>query len=276
MFTRIIRFCLAHKILTLLGTLAMAAWGIYSFSRLPVDAIPDITNNQVQILTICPTLSTQEVERFVTIPIEQKVRNSPGIRELRSISRFGLSVITVVFEEDLPIYQARQIVQERLLQAVEEIPASFGRPELAPVSTGLGEILHYRIEALPGYENRYSAADLRIIQDWIIKRQLAGIEGVVEINSMGGDLRQFEIAVDPARLRALDLSLTELYDAVTRANQNTGAAYLERQADIYFIRAEGLARDTADIARIVVGRLFPCWCAMSPRCVSARPYATAP
>jgi heavy metal efflux system protein len=254
MFTRIIRFCLAHKILTLLGTFAMAAWGIYSFSRLPVDAIPDITNNQVQILTLCPTLSTQEVERFVTLPIEQQVRNSPGIRELRSISRFGLSVITVVFEEDLPIYQARQIVQERLLQASDEIPASFGRPELAPVSTGLGEILHYRIETLPGYEDRYSAADLRIIQDWIIKRQLAGIEGVVEINSMGGDLRQFEIAVDPARLRALDLSLTELYDAVTQANQNTGAAYMERQADIYFIRAEGLARDTEDISRIVVAR----------------------
>lgn len=254
MFTRIIRLCLAHKVLTLMGTLAMAAWGIYSFSRLPIDAIPDITNNQVQILTLCPTLSTQEVERFVTLPIEQQVRNSPGLKELRSISRFGLSVITVVFEEGLPILQARQIVQERLLQAADEIPPSFGRPELAPVSTGLGEILHYRIEALPGYADKYSAADLRIIQDWIIRRQLAGIEGVVEINTMGGDLRQFEIAADPARLRALDISLTELFDAVTQANQNTGAAYMERHADIYFIRAEGLARDTADISRIVVAR----------------------
>jgi cobalt-zinc-cadmium resistance protein CzcA len=257
MFSKIIGFSLQNKVLILLGTVGLMAWGVYSFSRLPIDAIPDITNNQVQILTVCPTLSTQEVERFVTMPIEQGVRNSPGIIELRSISRFGLSVVTVVFDEGMSIYQARQIIQERLQHVADEIPEAFGSPEMAPISTGLGEILHYSIEALPGFEDRYSASDLRTIQDWIVKRQLAGIEGVVEINSMGGHLKQYEIAVEPARLRAYDISLTTLYEAVSAANQNTGAAYMEKHTDLYFIRAEGLLRTTEEIGQIVIAQRGP-------------------
>lgn len=252
MFTGIIRFCLANKTLTLLGTLALIAWGIWSYTRLPIDAIPDITNNQVQILTLCPTLTTQEVEQFVTMPIEQEVRNSPGILEMRSISRFGLSVITVVFQDDVPIYQARQIINERIQRAAEHIPTQFGQPEMAPVSTGLGEILHYRLDVLPGYEDRYTPMALRTIQDWIVKRQLSGIPGVVEINSFGGFLKQYEIAADPGLLRARDVSLGELYAAVAASNANTGGAYMEKQSDLYFIRTEGLAHRVEDIEQIVV------------------------
>ena len=157
MFSSIIRFSLRHKLLVLAGALVIMAWGLYSFSRLPIDAIPDITNNQVQVLTVCPTLATQEVEQFVTSPIELEVRNIPGVVELRSISRFGLSVITIVFDEDIGTYQARQMVNEKLAMAEQVIPQGFGQPELAPISTGLGEILHYRIEPLPGYEHRYTA-----------------------------------------------------------------------------------------------------------------------
>lgn len=254
MFIRIIGFSLKNKALVLLAVAGLMAWGMYSYTRLPIDAIPDITNNQVQILTLCPTLSTQEVERYVTMPLEQGVRNSPGIVELRSISRFGLSVVTVVFEEDMSIYRARQIIQERLQVIADDIPKNFGVPELAPISTGLGEILHYSVEPSPGYEDRYTSRDLRTIQDWLIKRQLAGIEGVVEINSMGGQLKQWEITIDPVRLRAYDISLTDLYEAVSSANQNTGAAYIEKQTDLFFIRTEGLARTPEQVGQIMVAQ----------------------
>ncbi len=252
MFSSIIRFSLQHKLLVLAGTLVIAVWGLVSFSRLPIDAIPDITNNQVQILTVCPTLATQEVEQFVTSPIEIEVRNIPGVIELRSISRFGLSVITVVFDEEVGTYQARQLVNEKLAMAEQVIPAGFGRPELAPISTGLGEILHYRIEPLPGFENTYTATELRTIQDWVVKRQLTGIKGVVEINSFGGFLKQYEIAVIPERLQALDISLGQLYEAIASSNENTGGAYIEKQTDAYFIRTEGLARSLEDIGQIVI------------------------
>lgn len=252
MFSSIIRFSLRHKLLVLAGALVIVAWGLYSFSRLPIDAIPDITNNQVQVLTVCPTLATQEVEQFVTSPIELEVRNIPGVVELRSISRFGLSVITIVFDEDIGTYQARQMVNEKLAMAEQVIPQGFGQPELAPISTGLGEILHYRIEPLPGYEHRYTATDLRTIQDWIVKRQLTGIQGVVEVNSFGGYLKQYEIAVVPERLQALDISLGQLYEAIASSNENTGGAYIEKQTDAYFIRTEGLARSLEDIGQIVV------------------------
>jgi heavy metal efflux system protein len=252
MILSIIRFSLKNKPFILFGVLALIAAGVYSFNRLPIDAIPDITNNQVQILTVCPTLSTQEVEQFVTMPIEQEVRFTPGILELRSISRFGLSVITLVFEEDIPIFQVRQMVNERLQKVIDEIPSEYGQPELAPVSTGLGEILHYRIEPKPGYEHQYSAMDLRTLQDKFIKRQLAGIEGVVEVNSFGGYLKQYEIAADPDRLRQMNISLTELFKAVEDANQNTGGAYIEKGPDLYFIRTEGLAKTLEDIRQIVV------------------------
>ncbi|MBI1226461.1 MAG: CusA/CzcA family heavy metal efflux RND transporter [Bacteroidetes bacterium] len=252
MLNSIISFSIKNKAIVALGTLALVAWGVWSFTRLPIDAIPDITNNQAQVLTVCPTLATPEVEQFVTYPIENAVRSIPGVIELRSISRFGLSVVTVVFEEDIDKYLIRQLVNEKLKMAEEQIPAGFGTPELAPVSTGLGEILHYRIEPKPGYEDRYSPTELRSIQDWIVKRQLMGIPGVVEINSFGGYLKQYEVAVTPARLKAFGIGIGEVFTALENANENTGGAYIEKNANAYFIRSEGLAKSLDDIRQIVV------------------------
>ena len=252
MFDSIISFSIRNKFIVALGTLGLIAWGVWSFTRLPIDAIPDITNNQAQVLTVCPTLATQEVEQFVTYPIETAVRTIPGVVELRSISRFGLSVVTVVFEEDIDKYLIRQLLSEKLKIAEAEIPPGYGTPELAPISTGLGEILHYRIVPKPGYEDKYSPIELRSIQDWIVKRQLAGIPGVVEVNSFGGYLKQYEVAIKPGRLRQLGVSLTEILTALENANENTGGAYIEKNSEAFFIRSEGLARTIDDIKRIVV------------------------
>ncbi len=252
MLDSIISFSIKNKTIVALGTLALAVWGIFAFTRLPIDAIPDITNNQAQVLTVCPTLATPEVEQFITYPIESAVRSIPGVVELRSISRFGLSVVTVVFDEDIDKYLIRQLINEKLKMAEEQIPAGFGTPELAPVSTGLGEILHYRIEPKPGYEGRYSPTELRSIQDWIVKRQLMGISGVVEINSFGGYLKQYEVAVTPARLKAFGIGIGEVFAALENANENTGGAYIEKNANAYFIRSEGLAKSLDDIRQIVV------------------------
>ena len=252
MLNRLIQLSVQHKGIVLLFVLFMALIGIWSFTRLPIDAIPDITNNQAQVLTVCPTLATPEVEQFVTAPIENAVKSIPGVIELRSISRFGLSVITVVFREDIDMYLARQLLNEKLRAAEEMIPAGFGKPELAPISTGLGEILHYRIEPLPGYETRYSPTDLRTIQDWIVKKQLIGIPGVVEINSFGGFLKQYEVAVTPERLRAFGLSIQDIFAALESANENSGGGYIEKSTSAYFIRSQGLARSLDDLRKIVV------------------------
>lgn len=249
---KIIHASIRHKFMVFLGTAALVAWGAWSFTRLNIDAIPDITNNQAQVLTVCPTLATQEVEQFVTYPIERAVRSIPGVVELRSISRFGLSVVTVVFEEQIDKFLIRQLLNEKLKEAAEQIPSGFGTPELAPISTGLGEILHYRIEPMPGYEDRYTAMELRTIQDWIVRRQLAGTPGVVEVNSFGGYLRQYEVALSPARLHALGMDIAEVFAALENANQNTGGAYIEKNSDAYFIRTEGLVASMEDIRRIVV------------------------
>lgn len=238
--------------MVVLSVLPIVLAGVWSFTQLPIDAIPDITNNQSQILTVCPTLATQEVEQFITAPVEQSVKGIPGVVELRSISRFGLSVITVVFQEDVDPFLARQLINEKLQQAQALIPSGLGTPELAPISTGLGEILHYRIEAKPGYESRYSARDLRVMQDWIVKKQLIGLPGVVEINSFGGYLKQYEIAVQPERLKAYNLSLRDLMQALENANENTGGAYIEKKANAYFIRAEGLVKGLEDIRQISI------------------------
>ncbi|MBX2891695.1 MAG: CusA/CzcA family heavy metal efflux RND transporter [Saprospiraceae bacterium] len=252
MFQKIISFSLHNKVLVGLGVLALVVAGIFSFTRLPIDAVPDITNNQAQVLTVCPTLATQEVEQYVTAPIEAAVRNLPGVIELRSISRFGLSVITVVFRENMDTYRARTLLHEKLQSIADQIPAGAGKPELAPISTGLGEILHYRVEPKPGYEGRYSAMELRNIQDWMLKRQLAGIPGVVEINSFGGYLQQYEVAITPERLRAAGVSIGEVYQALQNANENTGGGYIEQNASAYFIRSEGLAKNLDDLRQIVV------------------------
>lgn len=252
MLRTIIKQSVQNKLLVGACTLALIFAGTYAFLQLPIDAIPDITNNQVQVLTVSPTLATQEVEQFVTSPIEYAVRTIPGVIELRSISRFGLSVVTVVFEEKINTYLARQLIAEKLKVAEEMIPKGFGIPEMAPISTGLGEILHYRIEPMPGYEDRFSATELRTIQDWIVKRQLAGIPGVVEINSFGGMLKQYEVALSPERLRSFGIGVQEVFTALENANENTGGAYIEHHSNAYFIRSIGLVKSLEDIRNIVI------------------------
>ncbi|WP_298712636.1 CusA/CzcA family heavy metal efflux RND transporter [Chitinophaga sp.] len=252
MLSRIISFSIRNKLIIGLMTLALVAWGIWSAGRLPVDAVPDITNNQVQIITRAPTLASQEVEQLITYPVEQSLANLPNLEEMRSISRFGLSVITVVFHDDIDIYFARQLINEKLKEAEEKIPSGMGRPELAPVSTGLGEIYQYIIHPKKGSEEKYSAMDLRTMQDWIVARQLYGTPGIAEVNSFGGLVKQYEVAVNPARLKALNVSIPEIFTALQANNENTGGAYIDKKPNAYFIRGIGLVTNLEDIGNIVV------------------------
>ncbi|MGI4759827.1 MAG: CusA/CzcA family heavy metal efflux RND transporter [Janthinobacterium lividum] len=252
MFDRLIHFSIHNKLIIGLLTLALVAWGGYSLSRLPIDALPDITSNQVVVYTVAPSLAAQEIERLVTFPIEQAMSTIPGRVEVRSFSRFGLSVVTVVFEDKTDIYWARTQVSERLKEAESQIPAGTGRPELAPLSTGLGEVYQYLVRAKPGYEKKYNATDLRTIQDWIVRRQLLGTPGVADVSSFGGLLKQYEVALDPERLRSLGVTVGEVYQAVASNNQNAGGAYLDQNPTAAFIRTEGLATSPADIGNIVI------------------------
>ncbi len=233
-------------------TLALIVWGVWSATKLPIDAVPDITNNQVQIITVCPTLAGQEVEQLVTYPIEQSIANLPDLEELRSISRFGLSVITVVFNDKVDIYFARQLINERLKEAESKIPKGVGTPELAPVSTGLGEVYQYIIHPKKGSESKYTAMDLRTIQDWIVARQLYGTAGIAEVNSFGGQLKQYEVAVNPDRLIAMGITIPEIFTALEKNNENTGGAYIDKKPNAYFIRGVGLISSFDDIKNIVV------------------------
>ncbi len=233
-------------------TLLLIIWGAWSATKLPIDAVPDITNNQVQIITVCPTLAGQEVEQLVTFPIEQSIANVPDIEETRSISRFGLSVITVVFKEDVDIYFARQLISEQLKRASEEIPKGVGTPEMAPVSTGLGEVYQYILHPKKGSEKKYNSKDLRTMQDWIVRRQLNGTPGIAEINSFGGELKQYEVAINPNRLRAMGISITDIFTALEKNNQNTGGAYIDKKPNAYFIRGIGLVTSIEDIKNIAV------------------------
>lgn len=233
-------------------TIALIIWGTWSALQLPIDAVPDITNNQVQIITSCPTLAGQEVEQLVTYPIEQSIANLPDLKELRSISRFGLSVVTVVFEDDVDIYFARQLINERLKEAEQKIPNGVGSPELAPVSTGLGEVYQYIIHPKEGSESKYSAMDLRTMQDWIVARQLYGTPGIAEVNSFGGALKQYEVAINPDRLLAMDVTIPEIFTALEKNNENTGGAYIDKKPNAYFIRGVGLVSSFEDIRSIVV------------------------
>lgn len=197
MFDNIIAYSVKNKFVVGLFVAALIVWGLFSLKQLPIDAVPDITNNQVQIITISPTLATQEIEQFITTPVELAVQSLQKTEEIRSISRFGLSVVTVVFAEDYDIYLARQLVNEKLKEAEEDIPNGLGKPEMAPLSTGLGEIYQYVVRPVEGFEDKFSPTELRSMQDWIVTRQLLGIEGVAEVNSMGGFLKQYEVAVNP-------------------------------------------------------------------------------
>lgn len=233
-------------------TLLLIIWGIWSATRLSVDAVPDITNNQVQIITTCPALAGQEVEQLVTFPIEQSIANIPDIEETRSVSRFGLSVITVVFKEKVDIYFARQLINEKLKEAAEEIPKGIGSPELAPVSTGLGEVYQYILHPKKGSEKKYDAKELRTMQDWIVRRQLNGTPGVAEVNSFGGQLKQYEVAIDPNRLKAMGVSITDIFTALEKNNQNTGGAYIDKKPNAYFIRGIGRVTSLDDVKNIAV------------------------
>ena len=252
MLDKIIQFSIKNKFIILLFTLVLIAWGSYSIKQLPLDALPDVTNNQVQILTTAPTLAAQEVEQLITYPIEQSVKTIPKVIELRSFSRFGLSVVTVVFEDEADIYWAREQVFQRLKQAEENIPKYIGSPELAPITTGLGEIYQYDVYAKKGYEDKYSVTDLRTIQDWIVAPQLQGIKGVAEVSTWGGSLKQYEISVNPNQLNSAGVTITEIFDALENNNQNTGGAYIEKDQYAFFIRGVGMATGIKDLENVVV------------------------
>lgn len=252
MIERIIGFSIKNKAIIGLFTFALVLWGVYSLSQLPIDAVPDITNNQVQVISVAPTLAVQEVERFITTPIEVSMANIPDVVELRSISRLGLSVVTVVFEDHVDIYKARMLVGERLKEAEEQIPNGVTKPKMAPVSTGLGEIFQYTLHKMPGFEKKYSAMDLRTVQDWIVRREMLGTDGVADVNSYGGFLKQYEVAINPERLRSMNLGLNDIIDALEKNNENTGGAYIDKNPNAYFIRGIGLVTTLDDIQKIVV------------------------
>lgn len=252
MIERIIRFSIKNKIIIGLFALALVAWGTYSLVHLPIDAVPDITNNQVQVISRAPSLAVQEVESFITAPVEVSVANIPDVVELRSISRLGLSVVTVVFKDNVDIYWARQQISERLKEAEDQIPQGLAKIEMAPISTGLGEIFQYTLEIKDGYKDKFTPMDLRTYQDWIVRRQMLGTPGVAEVNSYGGFVKQYEIAVKPERLRAMNLSLTDIFEALENNNENTGSAYIDKKPEAYFIRGIGLVKTLDDIENIVV------------------------
>ncbi|MEN7516873.1 CusA/CzcA family heavy metal efflux RND transporter [Chitinophaga sp. CCNWLW40] len=233
-------------------TCALAAFGVYSLLRLPVDAVPDITNNQVQVITQSPSLAAQEVERLITFPIEQTMAVIPELAEIRSISRFGLSVVTIVFHDNVDIYWARQQVNEKLGEARTNIPPGIGAPEMSPISSGLGEVYQYVLHPRKGYEEKFDARELRTIQDWYVRRQLLGTPGVAEVNSFGGMLKQYQVTLNPDKLRSHHLGIADVFNAMERNNQNTGGAYIDKKPNAYFIRSEGLISSLADIEKIVV------------------------
>lgn len=252
MIEKIITFSVNNKLFVGILTALLIVWGTYSLMQLPVDAVPDITNNQVQVITVAPNLATQEVEQFITFPVEISMSNIPGVNEIRSVSRFGLSVVTIVFKDDLGTYLPRQLISEKLSQVKEEIPKELGEPFMGPITTGLGEIYQYTIVPDQGYDSLYTPTELRTIQDWIVKRQLAMIPGVVEVNSYGGHIKKYEVAVDPEKLKSMNVNITEIFEAIKNNNENTGGSYIEKDHKAYFIRGEGLTKSIKEIENIVV------------------------
>ncbi|WP_290792339.1 CusA/CzcA family heavy metal efflux RND transporter [Flavihumibacter sp. UBA7668] len=252
MFEKIIKFSIKNKMAIGAMTALLVIWGVYSLSRLPIDAVPDITNNQVQVITLAPTLGAQEVEQIITAPIELSMANVPDVIEKRSISRSGISVITIVFKDKVDVYWARAQINERLKEAEAKIPQGVGEPSLAPITTGLGEIYQYVLHTKPGYEKKYSAMDLRTMQDWIIKTQLAGTPGVAEVSGWGGYVKQYEIAVDNEKLNSLNLTVVDIFEALEKNNENTGGSYIEQRNNTYFIRGLGQIKTLTDIEKIVV------------------------
>lgn len=253
MINALIRFSVSQRLLILLMVALMIGAGVYSLIRLPIDAVPDVTNVQVQVLTAAPSLAPLEIERQITFPVEVAMSGLPDIEEIRSVSKFGLSAVTVVFADSVNIYFARQLVLERLTQAREQIPSHIGSPEMGPISTGLGEIYQYELKAAPGPEGeKYDATALRTIQDWSVRRQLLGVSGVTEVNSFGGLEKQYQVRLDPVKLQSYGLTLRDVLEAVTRNNANVGGAYIEHGSEQYLLRGIGLVESANDIANIIV------------------------
>ncbi|RKF03701.1 cobalt-zinc-cadmium resistance protein CzcA [Tenacibaculum lutimaris] len=252
MLSKIIEFTIKNKFIVLLFTSFIVGFGIYSLSQLPIGAVPDVTNNQVQVITTSRNLSTQDIEQFITYPVELEMANLPGVKEIRSISKFGLSVVTIVFEESMGTYLPRQLIAEKIKAASEKIPEGFGSPEMGPITTGLGEIYQYILDVKPEFKDRYSTTNLRTIQDWVVKRQLSGIPGVVEVNTWGGHLKQYEVAINTQKLNAMNISAKEVFTALENNNSVAGGGYIEKVNQSYFIRGEGLAKTLEDIKSIVV------------------------
>ena len=252
MLSTLIQISLRNKFIVMLLTFLIIAGGSYSLMHIPIGAVPDVTNNQVQVITTSRNLSTQDMERFITYPVELEMVNLPGVQEIRSISKFGLSVVTIVFEDGMGSYLPRQLIAEKIQAAAENIPEGFGTPKMGPISTGLGEIYQYVLDVEPAYRDQYDAMDLRTIQDWIVKRQLSGIPGVVEVNTWGGYLKQYEVAINTEKLRAMDITAGQLLEALEKGNSVAGGGYIEKVNEAYFIRGEGLVGSLEDIENTVV------------------------
>ena len=252
MLSKIIYWSINNKLIVSVLTLILIVYGVIELQSLPIDAVPDITNNQVQIITVSPSAGAEDIERQITFPVEQAVSSIAGIEELRSFSRFGLSVVTVVFKESTNVFWARQQVAERLNEVANDIPPSLGKPNMAPLTSGLGEIYQYTISAAPGYESTYSSTELRSIQDWLVRRQLLGVTGVADVSGFGGNLKTYEISINPHALKSFNLTIADVFRAVEVNNQNTGGAYIEREGMATYIRAEGLLHNVKDIEQITV------------------------
>lgn len=252
MLDRILKFSIRNKFIILLFTALIIGFGIFSLTQIPIGAVPDVTNNQVQIITTSRNLSTEDMEQFITYPVELEMSNLPGVKEIRSVSKFGLSVVTIIFEDHMGTYLPRQLIAEKIESASANIPEGFGKPEMGPITTGLGEIYQYILDVKPEYEGRYSPTELRTIQDWIVKRQLSGIPGVVEVNTWGGFLKQYEVALNSAKLKSMDITAGDVFAAMENNNSVAGGGYIEKEGQAYFIRGEGLVGSLDDIRGIAV------------------------
>jgi cobalt-zinc-cadmium resistance protein CzcA len=252
MLNAIIRFSVRNPLIIGLFVLGLVGYGSYEVTRLPIDAVPDITNNQVQIITVAPSFGATDIERLITFPIEQANSNIAGIKEIRSFSRFGLSLVTIVFDDATDLFWARQQVAERLLDVKSIIPEQIGTPRLGPISTGLGEIYQYVVRPKKGYEHEWDETKLRTVQDWIVRRQLLGVPGVAEVSSFGGKVKQYTVRIEPARLQSYGITITDVFSALEKNNQNTGGAYIEKGPSVVFIRTEGLLTSPEEIGNIVI------------------------
>jgi cobalt-zinc-cadmium resistance protein CzcA len=252
MLNNIISFSVKNKLIIGLFVVGLIIYGSFELTKLPIDAVPDITNNQVQVITVAPSYGATDIERLVTFPIEQVNNNISGLKEIRSFSRFGLSVVTIVFDDNTDVYWARQQVSERLQQVRAQIPTDISNVGIGPLTTGLGEIYQYVVRPKAGYENKFTTTELRTIQDWIVRRQLLGVKGVADVSSFGGKLKQYEISINPEQLKAYGVTVEDIFSSLSKNNQNTGGAYIEKGPTVLYIRSEGLIVNIEDINNIFI------------------------